>query len=281
MTTDYDVIVVGAGPAGLGQVDNYPGFNDGISGPELAEKLRAHAERFGAEIRAEEVTDLRASGRIKQVLTASGRYEAPIAIVASGATHRKLGVPGERELAGKGVSYCATCDGMFFRDRRLVVVGGGDAAMTESVFLTRFAAHVTLIHRRQGFRAQAVNVEEARKNEKIEFLLDSIVTEILGQQKVEGVRVKNVKTGETQELPCDGVFVCIGHEPNTAFLKGILPSFAGSTIPTDMNMETDVKGLYAVGDVRKGSVRQVATAVADGVVAAMHAEKRIKTLAAG
>jgi len=307
MPGNYNVIVIGAGPAGLGaalytgralmptlvlerlgpggqialacDVDNYLGFVEGITGPDLSEKMKAHAERFDAQIRTEEARDIIMDGPVKTVVTDAGRYNAPIVIVASGASHRKLGVPGEQELSGKGVSYCATCDGMFFRDKRVVVVGGGDAAMTESVFLTRFVAEVKLVHRRQGFRARALNVQEARRNDKIEFVLDTIVTEIFGDGKVEGVRIRNVQTGREGEIQCDGVFVCIGHEPNTAFLKTVLPRYAGEVIPTDMNMETEVKGIYAVGDVRKGSYRQVATAVADGVVAAMHAEKRIKTLA--
>jgi len=307
MPGNYNVIVIGAGPAGLGaalytgralmptlvlerlgpggqialacDVDNYLGFVEGITGPDLSEKMKAHAERFDAQIRTEEARDIIMDGPVKTVVTDAGRYNAPIVIVASGASHRKLGVPGEQELSGKGVSYCATCDGMFFRDKRVVVVGGGDAAMTESVFLTRFVAEVKLVHRRQGFRARALNVQEARRSDKIEFVLDTVVTEIFGDGKVEGVRIRNVQTGREGEIQCDGVFVCIGHEPNTAFLKTVLPRYAGEVIPTDMNMETEVKGIYAVGDVRKGSYRQVATAVADGVVAAMHAEKRIKTLA--
>ncbi len=214
------------------------------------------------------------------MVTVEGDILAPIVIVASGAAHRKLGAPGEQELAGRGVSYCATCDGPFFRDKRLVVVGGGDAAMTESVFLSRFASEVKLVHRRQGFRASPGHVEEARNNEKIEFVLDTVVTEILGEKKVEGVAVENVKTGETSRIDCEGVFILIGHEPNTGFLRGVLPEHAGGVIPVDDNMETVVPGLYAVGDVREGSYRQVGTAVGEGITAAMHAEDRIKDLLA-
>ncbi len=306
MPDNYEVIVIGAGPAGLGaalytgrsmlrtlvleklvvggqlaeaaDVDNYLGFDEGIMGPDLIEKMKAHAERFGAQIRSEEVLDITADGPMKTVVTDSGSHAAPIVIVASGAFHRKLGVPGEEELSGRGVSYCATCDGPFFRDKRLVVVGGGDAAITESVFLTRFASEIKLVHRRQGFRAQAVHLEEARRSEKIEFVLDTVVTRIHGEGGVEAVTIRNVKTGEERRLDCGGVFVLIGHEPNTGFLKTLLPQWAGQVVPTDMNMETDVRGLYAVGDVRKGSYRQVATAIADGVVAAMHAEKHLPRL---
>jgi len=261
-------------------VDNYLGFEQGILGPDLVDKMRQHAERFGARIVNEVVVDVTADGPMKTVLTDAGRYTAPIVIVAAGASHRKLDVPGEKELAGAGVSYCATCDGAFYRDKRLVVVGGGDAALTEGVFLTRYASQIKLVHRRQGFRAQAVHVEEARRQDKIEFILDTVVREIHGEKKVQAVTLENVKTGERWQSECDGVFVFIGHDPNTRFLKTLLPQYAGGVVPTDMNMETDIRGLYAVGDVRKGSYMQVATAVADGVVAAMHAEKRIKTLAA-
>lgn len=303
---DYDVIIIGAGPAGMGaalytgrammdtlvlektgpggqlaeayDVDNYLGFPEGLSGPELAEKMKEHAQRFDAEFRSEGVQDIVCEGPLKRVVSDAGEYTAPIVVIASGASHRKLDVAGEDRLAGSGVSYCATCDGAFFRDQEVVVVGGGDAATTEGVFLTRFASKVTLIHRRQGFRARAVNVREARQNEKIEFLLDTIVTEVVGEEKVEGVALRNVRSGEEGRIDCEGVFIFIGHEPNTEYLYSILPAHAGDIVPTDMNMETDVKGLYAVGDVRLDSYRQVSTAVSDGVIAAMHAERRIKNL---
>ncbi len=306
MSDLHDVVVIGAGPAGLaaalycgralmrtlvleklvvgGQlveaydVDNYLGFDEGILGPDLVEKMKKHTERFGAKILSEGVEDITADGPVKRVVTDAGGHTAPIVIVASGASHRKIGVPGEDRLAGAGVSYCATCDGAFFRGKRLVMVGGGDAAMTEGMFLTRYASEIKLIHRRQGLRAQVVHVNALRSQGNVEFVLDTVVREVLGDEKVEGVAIENVQTGERRRLDCDGVFVCIGHDPNTEFLKTLLPAYAGDVIPTDMNMETDVKGLYAVGDVRKGSYRQVATATADGVVAAMHAERRIETL---
>ena len=306
MAQQRDVVIIGAGPAGLaaavycgralmqmtvlestvvgGQileafdVDNYPGFADGISGADLIEGMVAHAEKFGAEIVNESATGVAADGNLKRVTTPGTEYVAPIVIIASGATHRKLGVPGEAELAGRGVSYCATCDGMFFRDRRVVVVGGGDAAMTDGVFLTRFASEVRLIHRRQGLRARAVHIEEARENDKIEFILDTIVTAVLGDGKVEGVALHNVVTGQKWRHDCDGVFVFIGQDPNTAYLADLLPEHAGGLIPTDFNMETDARGVYAVGDVRVGSYRQVGTAVGEAITAAMHAEKRIRDL---
>jgi thioredoxin reductase (NADPH) len=303
MTEQRDVIVVGAGPAGLtaalycgrsllntvvlektivgGQiieaadVDNYPGFPDGITGYELIEKMAAHTAKFGAETVAAGVEDIVLEGSLKRVITDQGDFLAPIVIVASGATHRKLGVPGEAKLAGKGVSYCGTCDGPFFRDKRLVVVGGGDAAFTEAQFLTRFATELKIVHRRQGFRARPWHIEQARKNEKIELILDTVIPEILGDDKVEGVMLQDVNTGQTRRHDCDGVFVFIGHIPNTGFLTSLLPDVAGGLVPVDVHMETSIPGLYAVGDVREGSSRQVGTAVGEGTVAALHAEERM------
>jgi thioredoxin reductase (NADPH) len=309
MAEKREVLIIGAGPAGLGaavytgralmkttvleklvvggqiieayDVDNYPGFPDGVSGVDLVERMLAHATKFDVEVVNRGADDVVLEGAQKRVFTNDGDYVAPIVIIASGASHRKLGVPGERELAGKGVSYCATCDGPFFREKELVVVGGGDAALTEGVFLTRFASHVRLVHRRQGFRGRAGHVKEARENEKIEFTLDTIVTAIHGDQHVEGVALRNVQTGEEFEVACDGVFVFIGHDPNTEYLGNLLPDCVGSVIPVDYNMETDVAGVYAVGDVRKGSYRQVGTAIGEGITAAMHAEIRIKDLMRG
>lgn len=306
MGEQRDVVIVGAGPAGLaaavyagralmrttifeskvvgGQiveaydVDNYPGFDEGITGPDLVDRMLAHAQKFDVDLVNAGVDDIVIDGNMKRISTDAGDYLAPIVIVASGAYHRRLGVPGEQELSGKGVSYCATCDGPFFRDKVVVVVGGGDAALTEGVFLTRFATEVVLVHRRQGFRGRAGHVQEARENEKIRFVLDTVVTEILGQDKVESVTLRNVKTEEEERFACEGVFIFIGHEPNTGFLASLLPDAAGGVIPVDYNMETDVPGLYAIGDVRKGSYRQVGTAVGEGITAAMHAEHRIKEL---
>jgi len=277
-TTVLEKLVVGGQIIEAYDVDNYPGFPDGISGAELIEGMLAHARKFDAELVNAGANDVVAEGPMKRVSTDQGDYVAPVVIIASGATHRKLGAPGEKELSGKGVSYCATCDGPFFRGKSLVVVGGGDAAMTEAVFLSRFATDIKLVHRRQGFRARAVHIEEARKNPKIEFVLDTVVTEVHGDGKVSGVKTRNTQTGEEGQIACDGVFVFIGHDPNTAFLQNLLPDYAGSVIPVDLNMETEVKGVYAVGDVRKGSYRQVGTAVGEAITAAMHAEVRIKDL---
>ncbi len=306
MSEEVDVVIVGGGPSGLaaalytgranmetvvlerkmlgGQiiespdVDNYPGFPDGISGPDLTEKMREHVEKFDVNMEYERVKDIDPDGPYKVVHSSEETYRAPIVILASGADPRRLDIPGEEELTGSGVSYCATCDGAFFRDEKVVVVGGGDSATTESVFLTRFASEVKLVHRREGFRAASVHVEEAREEDKIEFILNTIVTEIHGEESVEGVTLQNVNSGEESYMECGGVFILIGHEPNTGFLDALFPEFAGDLIPVDMNMETDVKGVYAVGDVRRGTYRQLATGMGEAVVAAMHSEKRIGKL---
>ena len=306
MATEVDVVIIGGGPSGLagalytgraemktvvlerkvlgGQivesadVDNYPGFPDGISGGELAEKMQKHVEKFDVDIRYESVKGVERDGPYKIVTTAKETYRAPIVIIASGADHRHLNIPGEERLANKGVSYCATCDGAFFKGEKLAVVGAGDSATTEAVFLTKFATRVKLIHRRQGFRAAQVHEQEVREHPKIDLILNTIVTEIHGEDKVEGLTLRNVKTDEESYLECGGIFILIGQEPNTEFLDNVFPQYAGNLIPVDMNMETDIKGIYAVGDVRKGTYRQLATGMGEAVTAAMHSEERYKSL---
>ncbi len=301
---DVDVLIIGAGPAGLtagmyagraglktvileketigGQlsltdwIEDYPGFPDGIKAGELINLMKKHAENFGAKIVREEAKKIEVlDDGLKKVITGSGEWKAKAVIVATGAHHRKLGVKGESELMGRGVSNCAVCDGPFFKEKDIVVVGGGDSAVTEAIYLTRFAKKVYLVHRRDQFRAQKIYVERAKNNPKIEFILDTVVTEIKGEQKVEGVVLKNVKTGETKELPCSAVFVFVGLIPNSEILKGLARFDERNAVITNEKMETDVPGIYAVGDVRSTALRQAVTAASDGAIAAMMAESYV------
>jgi len=309
MSAEYDVVIIGGGPAALsaaiyaargelrtlvleravlgGQValtdviDNYPGFPQGVSGAELTERMAAQARRFGAEIRTEEVTGLEVKGDVKVSVTRNGRYESAVVILAMGADPRHLNVPGEEELRGRGVSYCGTCDAPFFREKKVVVVGGGDTALKEALFIARFASEVIIVHRRQGLRAEKIYQTEARKNPKISFELDAVIERILGEDKVTGVEVRNVKTAEKKVIDCEGVFVFIGNEPNTGFLCDVFGTECGEHISTDKDMMTSVRGIFAVGDVRRGSYRQVATAVGEGATAGMAAEHYISDMRAG
>lgn len=297
---NYDCIIVGGGPAALaaaiyagrgelktlllergslgGQVslthaiENYPGFPEGITGPELTSLMTRQAERFGAEIVIGEVTDIRLDGDIKVVSTDTETYRAPTVILAMGADPRKLGVPGEKELRGRGVSYCGTCDAPFFRNKKVIAVGGGDTAIKEALYLSKFAHEVVLVHRRREFRAEKIYQTELNANPKITLLLDTVVTAINGQGKVESITTQNVQNETVQTIQCDGVFIFVGTVPNTKFLKNLFGEEAGGNIETDVNMMTSVPGVYATGDVRKYSYRQVATAVGDGTTAAMAAE---------
>ncbi|MGI6125684.1 MAG: thioredoxin-disulfide reductase [Planifilum sp.] len=301
----YDVIIIGAGPAGMtaavyaaranldtlmlergvpgGQmanteeIENYPGF-DHILGPDLANKMLEHAKKFGAQYQFGEVKQIVDGTPYKKVVTGKETYLAKAVIIASGAEHRKLGVPGEEELAGRGVSYCAVCDGAFFRDKELVVVGGGDSAVEEGVFLTKFASKVTIIHRRDQLRAQKILQERAFKNEKVEFIWDTVVEEILGDEAVRGVKLYNRKTGERREFPCDGVFIYIGTDPLTDWVRDLGITNDEGYIETDERMRTRLKGIFAAGDVREKNLRQVVTATSDGSIAAMEAQQYIEEL---
>jgi thioredoxin reductase (NADPH) len=297
---DYDIIIVGAGPAGLtaglyagrarlktllleklihgGQVmttdlvENYPGFPEGISGFELSDRMRQQAERFGLEFRSGEVLDLE-PGPDYQLLRLEGQeLKAGAAIISSGVRYRTLGVPGEEALTGKGVSYCATCDGALYRGETIAVVGGGDTALTDTLFLCRFAEKIHLIHRRHAFRGEKILQEQVMAQEKVEIHWDSVVHEIRGQQAVEGLALKNVKTGEVSPLPVAGVFIFVGITPNTAWLKGRVSMDEWGFIFTDPEMATSIPGVFAAGDVRSKLLRQISTAVGDGAIAAFAAE---------
>ena len=260
------------------EIENYPGFPEGISGQELTQLMQQQAERFGTRVQMDEVTAVELSNHPFKVVTYGEEYETKALIIATGTSPRKLEVPGEAELTGRGVSYCATCDGFFYKDRKVVVVGGGDAAIEEAIFLTKFASQVYVVHRRNRLRAEKIFQERAFRNEKIEFVWDSVVTEILGDEKVTGVRLKNVKTEEESVLETDGVFIYVGAIPNTGFLKGQLELDDRGYIATDRQCHTSVPGVFAAGDVQERVLKQVATAVGSGAMAAMEAEKFIAEL---
>ncbi|APD09114.1 thioredoxin-disulfide reductase [Thermus brockianus] len=297
----YDVVIIGGGPAGLtagiyagraglktvivekglpgGQiaqteeVENYPGFPEGISGPELASRMVQQAEKFGARIVMDEVLGIEPLEEGFLVRGFERTYPARVIIVATGANPRRLGVPGEDKFYGRGVSTCATCDGFFYRDKEVVVVGGGDAAVEEGLFLTKFARKVTLVHRRDELRANKVAQTRAFQNPKMHFLFSHVVTEILGEDQVTGVRLKNLKTGEEYVYPTDGVFVFIGHEPNTGFLKGVVELRPDGYVAVRDEVYTSVPGIFAAGDVADPIYRQLTTSVGAGTRAAMTAEK--------
>ena len=308
--TVHDAIVIGSGPAGytaaiyLGragyaplviagaltpggqlmnttEVENYPGFPKGIMGPDLMDQMRDQAEHFGAQIEYDDVTSVDFSGDIKRITTDGGEeYLAKAVVVTTGSQYRKLEVPGEREFSGRGVSYCATCDGFFFKDKPIVVIGGGDSAMGDADFLTRFGSSVQLIHRRQGFRASKIMVDRAQANEKIDFVLDSVVTKVNGDESgVTSVDIRDTTTGRTTTVPANGVFVAIGFVPQTGFLKGQVDlDEDGYILVEGASTRTSTPGIFAAGDATDKVYRQAVSAAGMGCRAALDAQEYLNAL---
>jgi thioredoxin reductase (NADPH) len=255
-------------------VENYPGYADGILGPEMMQDFRRQAERFGAEYLTDDVTRVDFSERPFRVWVGDDEFRAETVIVATGATARQIGLDSERRLQGRGVTYCAVCDAAFYRGKEVVVVGGGDSAMEEAIFTTKFADRVTVVHRRNEFRASQIMVDRARGNDKIDFLTPFVIEEVLGEEKMTGVRLRNVETDETQELAADGLFVAIGHDPTTAlFLDWLDHEETGYLLTKPGSTETNVPGVFAAGDVQDHTYRQAVTAAGSGCMAALDAER--------
>ena len=297
MSETYDVIIIGAGPAGLaaavytgrarlntillekgmpgGQilltdfVENYPGFPDGIVPFQLMENFRKHAEKFGAKIETDEARGIRKQENLWYIAGSKGEYPARAVIIATGSSYRKLGVPGEVKLTGRGVSFCATCDGAFFKDKEVAVVGGGGNALTEALFLTRYCHMVKVIHRRDQFRAEKILQERIFASDKIEVLWNSVVEEISGEDRFESVTIKNVKDDKISRLKLDGLFISVGTDPNTAFVKGLVDLNEKGEIKVGQKMITSQSGIFAAGDVTDACPEQMATAVGTGVAAAL------------
>ena len=303
MNKEYEVVIIGGGPAGLTaglytsraklnslliekgvvggqivdaeQVENYPGFPEGISGFELGQLIHRQATKYGLKTIIAEVTGVEPQQKQIVVKTTEGNFIAKAVIIASGSERRKLGIPGEEEFTGKGVSYCATCDAAFFKGLPVAVVGGGNAAITEALHLTRFASRVTVIHRRNQLRANGIMREKALSEPKIEFLWDTVAEEIEGENSVTRLKLRQVKTGEKSILDIAGVFISVGLKPSTDYLRGVVSLDNGGYVITNDKMETEIPGIFAAGDIRRNSARQAITAAGDGATAAFYAEKFI------
>ncbi|KUI48060.1 thioredoxin reductase [Mycobacterium sp. GA-1199] len=309
-STVHDLIIIGSGPAGYTaaiyaaraqlkplvfegvqfggalmtttEVENYPGFRNGITGPELMDEMREQALRFGADLRMDDVDAVSLDGAIKSVTVGDDTYRARAVILAMGAAARHLGVPGEEALMGMGVSTCATCDGFFFRDEDIIVVGGGDSAMEEAIFLTKFARSVTLVHRRDEFRASRIMLDRARANEKITFLTNTDVLEIEGSPKVSGVRLRNKVTGEESKLAVTGVFVAIGHDPRSDLVRGQVDLDEDGYVLTQQgSTSTSIEGVFAAGDLVDRTYRQAITAAGTGCSASIDAERWLAEIGSG
>ncbi|NQT31099.1 MAG: thioredoxin-disulfide reductase [Deltaproteobacteria bacterium] len=300
---EYDVIIIGGGPAGLSAgiytsrarlnslliergvvggritdaelVENYPGFAEGVSGAELGQLMQRQAAKYGLSIVTAEVTGLELKKEKRVVKTTNGDFTTKAVIIASGSERGKLGIPGEKELTGKGVSYCATCDAPFFKEKPIAVVGGGNAAISEALHLAKFASHVIVIHRRNQLRATRIMEEKARAQSRIELLWDTVVEKIEGKDAVKRLILRHVKTGKPSTLDVAGVFVAVGLKPDTDFLKGVVPLDKAGYIITNDRMETEIPGIFAAGDIRQHSPRQAITAAGDGATAAVFAERFI------
>jgi thioredoxin reductase (NADPH) len=303
MDTDYQLIILGGGPAGLTagiyaarnklntliiekampgglitmaeMVENFPGFPDGISGLDLAGHMQKQAEKFGVQFQYAEVNGLEVQGRQEVVKTTEGEFTAKAVIIACGSDRINLNVPGEKEFTGRGVSYCATCDAAFFKGQPVAVVGGGNAAISEAIHLAKFASRVTIIHRRDQLRAARISEDKARSEPKIDFLWNTTVDAIVGNEKVNTLRLNNVLTGQKSIMPVSGVFIAVGQRPNTAFLKGLVSLDANGYVITNEKMETSLPGVLAAGDIRANAIRQTISAAGDGATAAVYADRYI------
>lgn len=268
----FEKLVAGGQIASTDLVENYPGFEEGVLGAEIAQRMESQALRYGTQIVHEEITRLSRKGAIFEAGNSEVDYAARTMILAMGASYRFLGVPNEKEFTGKGVSYCATCDGAFFKGKQVVVVGGGDSALQEGLFLTRFAQQVTIIHRRDALRASPILQERAKMNPKISFIWDTVVDKIEGEKKVASVLLKNLKTQEIRSYATDGVFVFIGHDPNSSLAKGFVALDEKGYVVTGDSLGASVSGVFAAGEVRQGAVRQLVAACGEGCAAALAAQ---------